>query len=280
MGEPMNKILIAEDDRPLRHALHRMLKIAGFAVSSAKDGVQALKQLAKSNFDLVLLDIGLPGVSGLDILARLRTQEARPKVVVMTSDDTPQTVLRAVRDQAYQYVHKPFPPKTMVELVTKALAATGEVPPIEVLSAQPHWVELLVPCQFEAAERIQSFLMGLKADLPEHVREAVGQAFHELLVNAIEWGGKLDPDRKVRIAYLRGRKMLLYRIADPGPGFKLESLSHAAIAYPPGEYEHMQVREEKGLRPGGFGLMMVRQMVDELLYNEARNEVLFVKYTG
>lgn len=275
----MHTILIAEDDRPLRHALHRMLKSAGHAVTSAKDGVEALKQLDKNRFELVLLDIGLPGVNGLDILARVQTQPSPPKVIVMTSDDTPQTVLRAVRQQAYQYVHKPFPPKTMVELVSKALAAPAEGPPIEVLSAQPHWVELLVPCQLEAAERIQSFLMGLKADLPAHVRESVGQAFHELLVNAVEWGGKLDPNRKVRIAYLRGRRMLLYRIADPGPGFSLESLKHAAVAYPPGAYDHMQVREDQGLRPGGFGLMLVRQMVDELLYNEARNEVLFVKYT-
>jgi anti-sigma regulatory factor (Ser/Thr protein kinase) len=42
--------------------------------------------------------------------------------------------------------------------------------------------------------------------------------------------------------------------------------------------EHASVREEKGLRPGGFGLLMARQMVDELLYNEAHNEVVFVKY--
>lgn len=277
-GRGMKKILIAEDDRPLRHALYRMLKAAGFTVTPVRDGLEAQAALEKTRFDLVLLDIGLPGVSGLDILARLRAQADRPRVVVMTADDTPQTVIRAVRDQAYQYVHKPFPPKTMVELVAKVLSLP-DVPPIEVLSAQPHWVELLVPCQLEAAERIQSFLMGLEADLPEHVRESVGQAFHELLVNAIEWGGQLDPNRKVRIAYLRGKRMLLYRIADPGTGFDLESLKHAAVGYPPGEYEHLRVREEQGLRPGGFGLMMVRQMVDELLYNEARNEVLFVKYT-
>jgi anti-sigma regulatory factor (Ser/Thr protein kinase) len=228
----------------------------------------------------VLLDLGLPKVSGLEVLERISAKGTRQKVVVMTTDDTPGTVLRAVRQQAYHYVRKPVPPKTLVDVVTKALRASAEVPPIEVLSAQPHWVELLVPCQLEAAERIQSFLMGLKADLPGDLRESVGLAFHELLTNAIEWGGKLDPNRKVRIAYLRGRRMLLYRIADPGAGFNSEGLEHAAVSNTSGEpYGHMRAREEKGLRPGGFGLLMVRQMVDELLYNEARNEVLFVKYT-
>ncbi len=275
----MKKILIAEDDRPLSHTLQRMLGTAGFSVASAKDGVEALKQLQRKKFDLVLLDIGLPRMSGLEILTRLRVQAAPPKVVVMTADDTPETLLCAAREQAYQYVRKPFPPKTMVELVEKALAAPAESLAIEVLSARPEWVELLVPCHLEVAERIQSFLKGLETDLPVQVRESIGQAFRELLANAIEWGGKLDPNRKVRIAYLRGRRMLLYRIADPGPGFDLKSIEHAAVNNPPEKpLQHVRVRQKKGLRPGGFGLLMVQQIVDELLYNEARNEVLFVKY--
>jgi hypothetical protein len=72
--------------------------------------------------------------------------------------------------------------------------------------------------------------------------------------------------------------MLLYRIADPGPGFRLEDLSHAAIAHDGDPIEHMKVREEKGLRPGGFGLVLVHAKVDELIFNEAHNEVVFVKY--
>jgi anti-sigma regulatory factor (Ser/Thr protein kinase) len=99
-----------------------------------------------------------------------------------------------------------------------------------------------------------------------------------MLLNAIEWGGQFDPSRKVRVSYLRAKRMLLYRIADPGPGFRLEDLQHAAITHPGDPIAHMQAREEKGLRPGGFGLLLVSAKVDELLYNEARNEVVFVKY--
>jgi anti-sigma regulatory factor (Ser/Thr protein kinase) len=71
----------------------------------------------------------------------------------------------------------------------------------------------------------------------------------------------------------------MYRIADPGQGFNVDELPHAAIGQPPDDpIAHMMVREEKGLRPGGFGLLSVRASVDELLYNEKRNEVVFVKY--
>ncbi len=273
------RILIVEDDRPLRHVLRKLLTAAGYSVAIAKGGVEALRQLKRKKFHLVLLDVGLPGMNGLEVLSHLRAQARRLKAVVMTADNTPDTVLRAVREQAYQYVTKPFPPKMMVEWVRKALAAGPEPAPIEMLSARPDWVELLVPCSLEAADRIQSFLMGLKSDLREEIRESVGRAFRELLLNAIEWGGKLDPGRKVRIAYLRGRRMLLYRIADPGTGFRFESLEHAAVSYPPDQpFGHLRARQEKGLRPGGFGILLAQRIVDELLYNEARNEVLFVKY--
>jgi anti-sigma regulatory factor (Ser/Thr protein kinase) len=150
---------------------------------------------------------------------------------------------------------------------------------IEVVSARPDWVELLVPCQRVVVDRIESFMTHLEADLPVDVRESIGYAFRELLMNAIEWGGGLDPSHTVRIAFLRAKRMLLYRIADPGPGFNVEGLLHAAIGQPEDDpMAHTIVREEKGMRPGGFGILTVRATVDELLYNEKRNEVVFVKY--
>ena len=146
------------------------------------------------------------------------------------------------------------------------------------ISAEPHWVELSIPCTREAAERIQGFMNHLEANLSEEIRSRVGQAFRELLLNAVEWGGKLDAARRVRIAQLRSSRMILYRIADPGPGFRIEDLEHAAIGHPDDPVAHIEVRDKLGLRPGGFGIMMIRAMADELLYNEARNEVVFIKY--
>jgi anti-sigma regulatory factor (Ser/Thr protein kinase) len=140
-------------------------------------------------------------------------------------------------------------------------------------------VELLVPCDLQVVDRLQEFMERLKADLSDEVRSSVGAAFRELLMNAIEWGGKLDPTKKVRISYLRANRMLLYRIADPGRGFQFAGLEHAAVSYGPGEViTHMKAREEKGIRPGGFGLLVAKAMVDELFYNETQNEVVLIKY--
>jgi CheY-like chemotaxis protein len=273
------KILVADDDRTTRFAVCSMLKKAGYEVTAAKDGAEALRKIGQTRFDLAFLDIWMPGLTGLEVLARVRgAGESQPKIVIMTSDGTPETILRAIREQAYEYLSKPFPPKEAVEVAQRALEQDAS-PPIEVISARPHWVELLIPCTTKAAERVQSFLMKLKADLPDDLRDRIGSAFRELLLNAVEWGGKLDPNRKVRIAYVRSPRILLYRLADPGLGFRFERLSHAAVGQSEEEpMAHMAVREQLGLRPGGFGIAMTRAMADDLIYNEAQNEVILIKY--
>ena len=271
-------VLVVDDDRATRHVVRALLTKAGMKATVAKDGAAALTMLRARRFDLMLLDLWMPRMNGLDLLSRLRGRTSRPKVIVMTSDDTPDTLLLGVRQQAFQWIHKPLEPTALLKAVRDTLGAQDLLPLIEVISARPNWVELLVPCTRAAAERITEIMARIEADLPEAVIEAVGYAFRELLLNAIEWGGKLDPKRRVRIAYVRTKRMLLYRIADPGQGFKLEGLDHAAISHPDDPIEHMRIREEKGLRPGGFGLLMVRAKVDELVYNEKQNEVIFIKY--
>ena len=274
----MKKILVVDDDRTTRHVLQKVLAGAGFGTTVARDGVEALTLVGKKRFDLLLLDVWMPRMNGLDLLARLRPRKAKPRVVIMTSDDAPETLLKAVREQAFRYVHKPVKATALLQTVRETLEAPEPVP-IEVISARPEWVELVVPCTRAAVDQIQTVMAHLDTDLEPKVRETIAYAFRELLLNAIEWGGRLDPSHKVRIAYLRSKRMLMYRIADPGSGFDIQNLPHAAIGRTAdGPIAHMDVREAKGIRPGGFGLLTVRASVDELLYNEQRNEVVFVKY--
>jgi len=274
------RILLVDDDRGLRHVLTTLLTDAGHFVSAVGDGPEAVALLGQAAYDLVLSDIGLPSMSGLEVLANARALTNPPLVIVMTSDDTSETLLEAVRRQAFRYIRKPIAPNAIVEIIDGALAgATTASLSIEVVSARPEWLEVIAPCSLAIADRLQAFVMQLEADLPEPIRESVAQAFRELLNNAIEWGGKLDPNRKVRISCVRTKRMLLYRIADPGEGFQLAGLRHAAISNPEDEpFRHLDVRDERGIRPGGYGLAMTRSLVDELVYNEARNEVICVKY--
>lgn len=271
-------VLIVDDDDATRKGLSALLTNAGFRADQANDGAEALEKIDRHDFSVVLLDMQLPGIGGLEVLARCVAKPRPSKVIVMTGVDITDTALSALRGQAHDFLPKPIEPTHLVEVVRRALATGQNVPGIEVLSARPEWVELLVPCTREAVDRIQSFLQQLETDLPDEVRDSVGLAFRELLLNGIEWGGRLNPAQKVRVACLRTRRMLLYRIADPGPGFTFDELSHAAVNNASNSLAHDVVREEKGIRPGGFGLVLIRAIADELIYNERHNEVMFVKY--
>jgi DNA-binding response OmpR family regulator len=275
----MPHILVTDDDATTRQMIRGVLKKKGYIVSTASDGAAALRLIKKTKFDLVLLDVWMPKMTGLGLLGKLQSEKQIPKIIVMTTDKTSDTVLSALRGRVYQFLIKPLDADTLLLTVESALSAHPTAPPIEIISAKPHWIELLVPCEQSVVGRVQSFLVNMENDLPTDVIEKVGYAFRELLNNAIEWGGRLDPNLKVRISYIRTKKMLMYRLDDPGPGFKIEELTHAAVNNPEEDpIAHMKAREEKGLRPGGLGLLLTQQMVDELVYNEARNSVVLVKF--
>lgn len=275
----MSSILVTDDDATTRQMVHGILKKAGYSVSTAPDGLAALRAIQKNQFDLVLLDIWMPRMTGLGLLGHLHGVKRIPKIVVMTSDQTSDTLLDALRGRVYQYLKKPLDAQVLLTTVESALSTSPEVPAIEVISANSQWVELMVPCERSVVGRVQSFLMHMDVDLPPDIIEKVGYAFRELLNNAIEWGGHLDPNLKVRVSYIRTKQMLMYRLDDPGQGFKLEELKHAAINNPQDNpMAHMQEREAKGMRPGGLGLMLTQQLVDELVYNEKRNSVVLIKY--
>jgi CheY-like chemotaxis protein len=218
MSEKKN-ILIVEDDQEIINLLLDLMKSEEYAISIAQDGVDAFERLRQDKYDLLICDVWIPGISGLQLLSAIRELPEQVAVIIMTADDTPETMLRAVREDALQFVNKPFKKQEMKTLIHASLKGPP-APRIEVVSAKPEWVELLVPCELRSVDRIQGLMLKLKSGLPNDVRESLIQAFRELLMNAIEWGGELDATRKVRISYLRFHRMILYRISDPGKGFQ------------------------------------------------------------
>jgi anti-sigma regulatory factor (Ser/Thr protein kinase) len=150
---------------------------------------------------------------------------------------------------------------------------------VEVVSVLPDLVELRVPCDLEVISPLQELVTQLEAGLSPEVGEAISCAFREMLCNAVEYGGHLDPEALVEVRLIRLKHAFLCRIKDPGDGFDPSNLDHAAISNPEDNpVRHAFVREAKGLRGGGFGILLASQLVDHLIYNERHNEVLFIKY--
>jgi anti-sigma regulatory factor (Ser/Thr protein kinase) len=129
------------------------------------------------------------------------------------------------------------------------------------------------------ADRLVTFMDELHRRLfDEPEMDHLLLAFREILVNAIEHGAGLDPEKDVRVDAIRTRRALAFYFRDPGPGFAQDVLPHAATGNDP--LSHMQRRVEAGLRPGGYGMLLTRRLVDEVIYSHAGNEVLLLKHLG
>jgi CheY-like chemotaxis protein len=272
-------ILIVDDDPDIHHLLAAALRDENYLIESTFDGLQALLLLETQPFDLVITDVRMPGLNGLELLRRIHEVRPGTKVLVMTAESTPATVISSLRDQAVGYFSKPFSLNAVAETVDLALHAPAPEGDIEVLSAIPRWIALQLRCKLEVADRLIPFLRELVTDLSVEEREDVGAAFRELLMNAIEHGAGRDPSKTVRVDYVRTATSMIYKILDPGEGFSFHDLPHAAVSnQPDAPYQHSEVRNRLGLRPGGFGILLTRQLADELIYNEKGNEVLLIKY--
>jgi anti-sigma regulatory factor (Ser/Thr protein kinase) len=220
-------------------------------------------------------------MDGLEVLRRTRQMRPETPVIVTAEQCDPARVLRAIQERAYSYFHKPLPPGGFADMVHQALEASSWQHDIEVISARPEWIAIMVRCKIETGERMVQFLRETTTDIAAPVREDIAAAFRELLMNSIEHGGKSDPEQSVRVSLVRTQRVFVGQLQDSGTGFSLDTIPHAAVGNPDGApVRHVEIRAEQGQRPGGFGILMVQSLVDELVYNEHGNEVLFVKYLG
>jgi DNA-binding response OmpR family regulator len=273
-------LLLADDDPAIHEQLGSALLHPEWRIDHANDGPAALALALARPYDLVLTDARLPGIDGLELLRRIRQIRPEAKVVVMTAESTPADLVSAIREQAFCCFRKPFSSTAVAEMAAQAVNHTPHwQDDIEVLSAGAQWISLRLRCKPETADRLMQWVRELETDFPPEERDNIAAAFRELLMNAIEHGGGSDPHQRVQVTYVRTSRAIIYLIQDPGQGFSFDDIAHAAIANPPDEpARHLEVRAEKGVRPGGFGILLTRNLVDELIYNEKGNEVLFIKY--
>src|SRR5438477_12427022 len=124
MSEPRT-LLVADDDPGLRESLNRTLTRAGYRVILASDGRAALEQLQGSGIDLVLTDLRMPGLTGLEVLRAVKTLVPDVDVILLTAFGTVEEAVSAMKDGAYDFITKPFRGEQLLKLVSKALERRG-----------------------------------------------------------------------------------------------------------------------------------------------------------
>lgn len=126
----LNKILVADDEESMRWVLSKALKRKGFSVDLARDGDEALGLIQSNAYDLAILDIKMPGISGLELLDRVRELKNEPIVVIMTAEASMKNAVEAMKRGAYDYITKPFDLDVIdaiIEKIDKAREMTSQV---------------------------------------------------------------------------------------------------------------------------------------------------------
>src|SRR5215475_7680230 len=117
------RILVADDEDGLRWVLEKGFRGAGYHVTAVKDGTAALVQVEAQSFDLILLDVRMPGIDGLTLLKQVRELRPEAQVVIMTAHGTMETAIQAMQQGAYDYLAKPFDLDEALLLAERALTA-------------------------------------------------------------------------------------------------------------------------------------------------------------
>ncbi len=240
---------------------------------------EALQRLSDKPFDALLLGPASSVDEDLAFLQQARVLRPGIRAIFLADAATPGAVIAAMQAEVFAVFTRPFDPTEIANLVIKAADADGALEHgIRVLGATPDWVTLRVSAQLVTADRVVAFMDQLHKQLFDAAEmDLLLLAFREILLNAVEHGAGLDPDKDVRVDAIRTRRALTFYVRDPGPGFAVGAQSHAA-ASESDPLSHMRRRLQAGLRPGGYGMLLSRKLVDEVIYSHAGNEVLLVKY--
>jgi anti-sigma regulatory factor (Ser/Thr protein kinase)/ActR/RegA family two-component response regulator len=273
-----HQALIVDSSPEINQLLNNLFRAEEWEIHHAKDNHDALGLAQEHPYDLIVTGERTSGQEDIELLRRLRMVRPHTRLIILTDEFTPGDVLGSIRERAFSYFTRPFSTEKFAEMIRIAMSEPAWDDGIEILSAAPNWVRLAVRCDLVTANRLLQFYRE-SSGLPDVETEEVAGAFREILLNAMEHGGKFDPSKHVEVGYVRTQRMVLCKVKDPGTGFSLEELKHSALANPPDQpFLHMAERENRGLRPGGFGILMSKKLVDDLIYNDKGNEVLLIKY--
>jgi len=269
----MKKVLLIEPEADNAAALTSLFDSPLWEVSYAQDNEAALKRATEEAFDLIVTNAGTTATEDVVLLRRLRSVRPHSRLIILTRQRMPGDVVNALRYHAFSYFTVPVVREDLRQLVEDVMHEPAWDDGIELLQGTAEYAVLAVRCDLGTLDRLMQFARaGL--DFPEAEKEEVAFAFREIVLNAMEHGGKFDPSKFVEVCYLRSKRQVTCRVKDPGEGFSLEEVLDAEKRKPLPEVEGPG--DEPQLE--GIGIMLARHYVDELIYNENANEVFLIKW--
>ena len=274
----MGRILVVDAEGSLLEGLRGSPLLEGQELETASGHVDALQRLRRRSFDVVVTDPSVPVDEDFAFLEEVRAARPGVRVIVLSPGAAPEALIAALRSQVFATFAGPLDLDEVAEMVVRAAGSPGGETGIEVVSARPDWISLRVNCGLVTVERLVRFLSDLGHDLPAADRDRLLLGVREILLNAMEHGAGFDPEKVITVTAIRTGRAIVYYFRDPGSGFTRAELDRSALSNPEADpMAHLERRAGQGLRPGGFGILVTRKIVDEMYYNERGNEALLIK---
>jgi len=117
------KILVVDDEEIVRNSLHDWLREDGYTVEAAEDGFKALEKIKENPWDIVLVDLKMPRMDGLELMERIKEIKPEIQIVIITAYATVHTAVEAIKKGAYDYLVKPFNPEEISLLIKRLIAS-------------------------------------------------------------------------------------------------------------------------------------------------------------
>ncbi len=117
----MSKILVVDDEKGVRYSFKKILGRCGYDIVTADNGIEAVKKAGTENPDLIIMDVTMPGMDGLETLQRLKSCSPSLTIIMMTAYSTSERAITAMKYGAYDYLTKPFDNDALISLVEKAI---------------------------------------------------------------------------------------------------------------------------------------------------------------
>ncbi len=268
-------VLIVDDERDTNDILASLVQARDMTPIQVFAGEAVFQAVRERKPDLILLDLMLPDTDGFTVCEKLKRDRETNliPVILVTALNDAHHRLSGVRVGANGYLTKPFTPDQLFAAIEEAMDWHSE--------HQQHGThgEINFDIRSEPTflQQTNDYLSDLYAHTPLTERQIkdLKQVVLEMGGNAIEWGHRRNPELPLRLTYRIDAEKITIVIRDQGPGFNPSQIPHAASDEDP--IGHLDVRNELGIREGGFGIMLAKGLVDEFSYNDKGNEVTLVK---
>ena len=275
----MPRVLLIGDHPEIRHGLETSGALADCELVTAAGNVAAVRAVRSRAIDVVLTNPDTSMHDDLALVEEFRASRPGLKAIVLAPAAAPSEFIAAIRSHVFACFVAPFDIMAIADMTKRAIDAVDWRDGIRLESGLPNWIALTVSCRLLTAERLVHFMTEYRRDLAEDDRDNLMTAFREMLMNAMEHGAGFDPEKVIHVIAVRTERAIVYHFRDPGTGFTPGQLERKAL--PDNEADPIALierRAELGLRPGGFGILVAKQFVDEMFYNERGNEILLIKH--